>query len=383
MENFDDLVTDSRLRREELLERVEETGRDEYYLGSYRVMTTSGSSGRKGLFIYDESGWSAIMAQFLRHCAMMQFRPQLPRQRVAAIVGGAPTHMSRQVAANVAVGIHNVRTLPGTLRVERLVEKLNRFGPDHMNAFPSLAVILAEEQLAGRLRISLKSMTTSSELRTPEMTDRIVEEAFGVRPFDLYANTEGLWGVECERHEGIHLFEDAALLENVDEDGCPVPPGERLLITGLYNLVQPVIRLEVSDVVALEPGPCPCGRTLVRTRAIEGRREDVLELAGRDGGAVAVHPLQFALLTRDREVREFQVVQEGEGVLILVVARPSASSELQGRLREVVSRKLTELGVREPRLGGTSQEPDTFGERQTATRGRGFNHTSSPSRMTD
>jgi len=147
--------------------------------------------------------------------------------------------------------------------------------------------------------------------------------------------------------------------------------------------VQPVIRLEVSDVVALEPGPCPCGRTLVRTRAIEGRREDVLELAGRDGGAVAVHPLQFALLTRDREVREFQVVQEGESVLILVVARPSASSELQGRLREVVSRKLTELGVREPRLGGTSQEPDTFGERQTATRGRGFNHTSSPSRMTD
>jgi phenylacetate-CoA ligase len=268
MENFDDLVTDSRLRREELLERVEETRRDEYYLGSYRVMTTSGSSGRKGLFIYDESGWSAIMAQSLRHCAMMQFRPRLPRRRVAAIVGGAPTHMSRQVAANVSVGIHNVRTLPGTLRVERLVEELNRFGPDHMNAFPSLAVILADEQLAGRLRISLKSMTTSSELRTPEMTDRIVE-AFGVRPFDLYANTEGLWGLECERHEGIHLFEDAALLENVDEDGCPVPPGEpgeRLLITSLYNMVQPVIRLEVSDVVALEPGPCPCGRTLVRTR---------------------------------------------------------------------------------------------------------------------
>jgi phenylacetate-CoA ligase len=113
MENFDDLVTDSRLRREELLERVEETGRDEYYLGSYRVMTTSGSSGRKGLFIYDESGWSAIMAQFLRHCAMMQFRPRLPRQRVAAIVGGAPTHMSRQVAANVSVAY----TTSGRFRV--------------------------------------------------------------------------------------------------------------------------------------------------------------------------------------------------------------------------------------------------------------------------
>jgi phenylacetate-CoA ligase len=157
-----------------------------------------------------------------------------------------------------------------------------------------------------------------------------------VRPFDLYGTTEGLWGLECEFHEGIHLFEDAALVENVDEDGLPVPlgePGARLLITGLYNLVQPIIRLEVSDVVALEPEPCPCGRTLVRTRAIEGRRNEVLELPGRDG-AVAVHPLQFALLTRDREVREFQVVQEGESLLILVA----------------------ELGVREPRISVERRE---------------------------
>ena len=32
-------------------------------------MTTSGSSGRKGLFVYDREGWRAIAAQFLRHSA--------------------------------------------------------------------------------------------------------------------------------------------------------------------------------------------------------------------------------------------------------------------------------------------------------------------------
>jgi hypothetical protein len=63
--------------------------------------------------------------------------------------------MSRQVAANVSVGPHNIRTLPGTLPIERLVEELNRIGPDHMNAFTSLAAILADEQLFGRRRISL------------------------------------------------------------------------------------------------------------------------------------------------------------------------------------------------------------------------------------
>ena len=30
------------------------------------MMTTSGSSGRKGLFVYDHAGWAAIGGQFLR-----------------------------------------------------------------------------------------------------------------------------------------------------------------------------------------------------------------------------------------------------------------------------------------------------------------------------
>lgn len=41
---------------------------------------------------------------------------------------------------------------------------------------------------------------------------------FGVRPFDFYGTTEGLWGAECEHHTGIHLFEDMTIVENVDDD---------------------------------------------------------------------------------------------------------------------------------------------------------------------
>ncbi len=63
-----------------------------------------------------------------------------------------------------------------------------------------------------------------------------------------------------------------------------------------------------------------------------------------------VHPLQFGVVTRDRGVREFQVIQEGEGVRLLVVASPSADDGLGLRLREAVSGKLAKLGVREPRV---------------------------------
>jgi putative adenylate-forming enzyme len=359
MEHFDELVTDGHLRRESLLRWVDDLDHEELYLDRYRVMTTSGSSGHKGLFVFDRSEWRTVIGMFLRYSAMVGVRPRLPRRlRIAAIIGASPTHMSRQISASVSVGIHRVLTLSVTQPVEQLVESLNRFQPDFVAAYPSAATRLAEEQLAGRLRLTLAGMSTSSELRTPEMTERIVE-AFGVRPFDHYATTEGLWGCECEHHQGIHLFEDVTLVENVDDAGVPTPIGEsgtHLLVTSLHNLVQPIIRMELSDAVTLDPEPCPCGRTLIRARSIEGRTDDVLSLPGRRGGEVMVHPLQFGILTRDREVREFQVVQEGESVLIRVVARPSASGELEGRLREVVAWKLAELGVREPRVSVERRE---------------------------
>jgi phenylacetate-CoA ligase len=359
MENFDELVTDGRLRRDELLEWVEGLDHDELYLDRYRVMTTSGSSGRKGLFLFDRPEWRAIIAQFLRYGAMAGIRPRLPRRlRVVAVIGASPTHMSRQVSGSVSVGIHRVLGLSVTQPVGQLVETLNRYQPDFLAAYPSIAVRLAEEQLAGRLRLELGGMSTSSELRTPEMTERMVE-AFGVHPFDHYGTTEGLWGCECEHHRGIHLFEDFTLLENVDDAGRPVPvgePGTRLLVTSLHNLVQPIIRLELSDAVTLDPEPCPCGRTLVRTRAIEGRTDDVLYLPARRGGEVMVHPLQFGIVTRDREVREFQVIQEEEGMRILIVARPSAGERLDRRVRDAVSRRLAELGVGEPRVSVERRE---------------------------
>jgi phenylacetate-CoA ligase len=187
------------------------------------------------------------------------------------------------------------------------------------------------------------------------MTRRL-QEAFGVRPFDAYGCTEGLWGSECEHHQGIHLFEDTTLVENVDPDGQPVPAGQagaRLLVTHLYNLVQPLLRLEVTDLITLDPDPCRCGRILVRASSIHGRSDDVLSLAARDGGRVAVHPLQFALLTRDPQVREFQVVQDGPVLRVLIVpshAAAAGNDGLETRLGQAVTRQLLGLGVQDPQV---------------------------------
>jgi phenylacetate-CoA ligase len=109
----------------------------------------------------------------------------------------------------------------------------------------------------------------------------------------------------------------------------------------------------VTDLITLDPDPCRCGRILVRASSIHGRSDDVLSLAARDGGRVAVHPLQFALLIRDPQVREFQVVQDGPVLRVLIVpshAAAAGNDGLETRLGQAVTRQLLGLGVQDPQV---------------------------------
>jgi phenylacetate-CoA ligase len=348
MDRFDDIVTDRRLRRDDLLAHLEGLEHDELYLGRFRVMTTSGSSGSKALFVYDRAGWVAVLAQYLRFAELAGARPRIPRARLAGISGASPTHMSRRCAASLDVGLHKLLSLPVTMPVAQIVERLNAFQPDYLHAYPTIATLLADEQESGRLRIAPEVVITASELCTAEMAVRI-ETAFGSRPHDLYACTEGAWAAACE-HGSRHLYEDLALVENVDDDGRPVPDGERgakLLVTNLHNFVQPLVRFEVSDLVTIDPDPCPCGRTSRCIKEVDGRADSVLHLGG-----VTIHPMQFEVVTADRRVREFQVVQHGERVRLRVALRDGGEpvEETAARLRERISDRLAALGVRDPQV---------------------------------
>ncbi len=346
-EHLGDALCEPRLRNLDLRAHLVDR---EPLLGEYRVMASSGSTGTPSLYVYSRSDWRGLLAMFLRYCELCRIRPRLPRLRVAAIGAPSLASMTQRCAQSMDVGLHRVLPLSVTQPLSELVDALNAFRPGVLNAYASVAALLADEQLAGRLRIAPRAVSTSSELRTAEMTARI-ERAFGVRPFNLYATSEGLWGVDCEHHDGIHLFEDWCVVENVDRDGRPVPdgePGARLFVTNLFNRTLPLIRFEVSDVVVIERGRCACGRTLPRLRAVEGRLQEVLHLPGAGGASVPVHPTQFSALSADPAVREFQVVRRGHGIVLRLALRPGAAPSAANAVAGKVAARLSALGVASP-----------------------------------
>jgi phenylacetate-coenzyme A ligase PaaK-like adenylate-forming protein len=336
MEEFDRFVTDPRLRRTELDAHLEHLQGDELYLGEYRVMASSGSTGRKGLFVYDRSEWSSVLAGSMRWTALMGVRPRFPRRtRVAAIGAPDAKHMTYRGAASIDVGLFKTLRLSVTEALPELVTRLNEFQPETMAGYPSVLAMLAGEQQAGRLRIAPRVVCTSSELRTEEMSERI-RLAWGSEPFDCLGLTEtGISAVDCPAHAGLHIFEDQCIFEVVDRHNRPVAsgqPGEKVLVTSLFRRTQPIIRMDVSDMLTVTDAPCSCGRTLKRISVHGGRSDDILELPGARGGYVSVHPIHLrSPLTKIAAVSQYQIVLEADGLNVRLVVAAEAAADAVAR----------------------------------------------------
>ncbi len=227
--------------------------------------------------------------------------------------------------------------------LETMALRLNSWQPQILGAYPSVLRSLANEQLTGRLRIEPRYLFTGAEVLTEE-TRRRIGEAWGEgKLFDIYGATEcGTLAAECDHHTGDHLLEDLVIPEVVDRDNRPVPPGvygEKLLITVLFGRTQPLIRYELSDSVRRVSRECPCGRPFALIDGIQGRREDILHLPAAAGGEVPINPVVFDQVMDRLPAGEWQVVQEADGLNILLSGTPEGFSDegLAGELRQALA----------------------------------------------
>jgi phenylacetate-CoA ligase len=114
----------------------------------------------------------------------------------------------------------------------------------------------------------------------------------------------------------------------VDQRDRPVPPGQvghKLLVTNLVTMTQPLIRYEVSDMVAVAQERCPCGRPFRLLAGIEGRNDDILHLPAAAGGTTAVHPLALrTALAGIPGLAQYKVVHDVDGLHVRVALRPGA-----------------------------------------------------------
>ncbi len=351
MERFDDLVTDRAIRLEEVRAFASAGNPSTLYRDRYRVTATSGSSGQPGYFLYSPTEWITIMASFARGQEWSGATINLLlRRRMATVASLSPWHVSSQVAATAQTWWTPSLRLAASDPVESLVERLNAWRPQILITYASMARLLAEEQLAGRLRIQPETVFTSSEVLTEE-TRRRSRAAWGIEPFNQYGATEtaeiAAERANCRR---LHLFDDLILVEVVDEQDRPVPPGAfgaRLLVTTLYSRTQPLIRYALEDRVQLAPDPHACELAFGVLGDIQGRIENTLHMLTAAGRRIPVQPLVFNRVMDILPVTGWQVIQDqDEGLTVLLSGVPDTA--LVAAVTDRIVASLRQEGVQPP-----------------------------------
>ena len=371
MAHFDDWVTDSRIHRadiESFMNDLDQVG--EPFHGDYAVWTSSGTTGTPGLFIHDpialaiydalelvRSNWPSwpILPRWTPW-PISQWPWPAPADRYAVVcmTGG---HFATLASVQRMRRLHPwlnlcVHAFDGMLPTDQLAAQLQAFDPQWLASYPSSADLLADAQRAGSMRLQLKGLWTGGETLDSSTRARLTE-SFDCPIRDDYGASECLpiaW--ECPLG-ALHVNEDWVLLEPVDRNLQPVPPGavsDTVLLTNLANHLQPLLRYDLGDRVTRMPLPCRCGSPFMTIR-VEGRDDDILELANPLGRTIRIAPLMLVGALEDvAHVHAFQLVRQDPLTLELRMDTEREASDAMVRGQCAVRDLLQKHGLHNIRI---------------------------------
>jgi phenylacetate-CoA ligase len=198
---------------------------------------------------------------------------------------------------------------------------------------PSFAVYLAEtmaqEGVNPRKDLKLKRGIFGAEPWSDKIRERIEKET-GIEAYDIYGLTE-LCGpgvsIECEKHNGLHIWEDHFLVETIDPDtGESLEAGEEgeLVFTSLTKTGMPMLRYRTRDISKVETATCACGRTHARMMRVSGRSDDMLIIRG-----VNVFPsqIEYAVMCFSELATQYLIVVDRPGALDTFVVKVELSEK--------------------------------------------------------
>ncbi len=300
-----------------------------------RLHASSGTTGKPIVVAYTEADlrvWTSVMVRSFAACGLHKGDVIQNAYGYGLFTGGLGAHYGGEELGATVIPISGGNT-------ERQLMVLQDFNVTAICCTPSYFVHLIERAKEAKIGFGrLKVGVFGAEPWSESMREHIEAES-GIQAYDIYGLSEIIGpgvGVECQRRDGPHLFEDHFYPEIVDpKTGEPVPDGVEgeLVLTTLSKEAMPMIRYRTRDITAIHPEPCACGRTIRRMRRIGRRSDDMFIIRG-----VNVFPSQVeaALLQVKGTVPHYQIVLSREKGLdemeVQIEVTPEVFSDTIGSL---------------------------------------------------
>ncbi len=276
------------------------------------IHASSGTTGNPVVGAYttnDMDIWAELMARSLYVTGVRKEDVMHNAYGYGLFTGGLGFHYGAQKIGTTILPISGGMT-------ERQIKLMKDFGSTVLCCTPSYAIYLAETMTHAGINpekdLKLKLGLFGAEPWSERIRERI-EKELKIEAFDIYGLTE-LCGpgvsVECNKHNGLHIWEDHFLIETIDpETGKVLPAGEEgeLVFTTLTKTGLPILRFRTRDISVIETGKCDCGRTHSRMMRIRGRSDDMMIIRG-----VNVFPsqIEYAIMGLPELAAQYQIVLE-------------------------------------------------------------------------
>lgn len=193
---------------------------------------------------------------------------------------------------------------------EQQLDRLKTAEPIYINTLPSSILRLGKLARSTGVKLNVPIVISVAEFLAPEIR-KLAETEFGSRLINILSSAEsGVIAIECPKSGLLHIQSEAVLVEILNHAGEPCEEGEigELVVTGLYNYAQPLIRYRSGDYVV--PGPrCDCGVKLPTISRVVGRREHMFNLPN---GRQALPCIDRVKVTQELDHEEWQLVQVGQ-----------------------------------------------------------------------
>lgn len=281
-----------------------------------RMHCSSGTTGSPIAICYtqkDLDTWSSLMARSMYATGIRREDTFQNMSGYGLFTGGLGIHYGAELLGcmTIPAGAGNTR---------RQIKLIRDFNVTAVHILPSYAMHVASqvaEQGEDPRTLPLRIALVGAEPYTEE-TRRRIESMLNLKVYNSFGMSEmngpGV-GIECQVQSGLHIWEDAYILEIIDPDtGKSLPDGEigELVMTTLTREGMPLLRYRTHDLTRILPGECACGRSHRRIDRILGRSDDMFILKG-----VNIYPMQIEqVLMSFPEVGQNYLIQlEQQGLL--------------------------------------------------------------------
>ena len=306
MQNFDELVTDPKIKQEELRKFDESpVSRTENYLGRYHIIHSSGSTGIPRYFVYDDKAWGQMLLGIIRGAlwgmGMTDILKLLAgKPRILYIAATDGRYAGAMAVGDGITGLHaRQEYLDINEPIEKGNQKVIKFDPNIVIGYPSAIKLMAEQVRLGRVPNHVERVISCGEPLSAGLRS-FLEDTFQCPVINFYGSSESLaLGLEEKAGDGMILFDDLNVIE--------VESGE-MYLTCLYNFTQPLIRYHLTDTLRPKKRLSNDPYGFSRAEMLLCRDEDEMWFQKADGTEEFIHPLSVEGICVNG-LRDYQFVQ--------------------------------------------------------------------------